>query len=102
MGCCIGISNDISMCKELIINLGPKEINDFILRDEANPKSIWNKKIRKSSSKTADISDESPRKSKRRKKSLNYHNQKIKDIAKNLQLIAISEVKNVHKFFQLK
>ena len=99
MGCCIGISNDISMCKELIINLGPKEINDFILRDEANPKSIWNKKIRKSSSKT---SDESPRKSKRRKNSMNYHNQKIKDIAKNLQLIAISEVKNVHKFFQLK
>ena len=68
MGCCIGISNDISTGKELIINLGPKEINDFILRDEANPKSIWNKKIRKSSS--VDTSDESPRKSKRRKKSI--------------------------------
>ena len=102
MGCCIGMRNDTFLDKELIINLGPKEISDFLLREENNPKIIVNKKYRKTSSKTLETNAESPKKPKRLKKSINYHNQKIKDIAKNLQLIAISEVKNVHRFFHVK
>ena len=102
MGCFIGMRNDTFLDKELIINLGPKEISDFLLREEDNPKIIVNKKYRKMSSKTVETNAESPKKPKRLKKSINYHNQKIKDIAKNLQLIAISEVKNVHRFFHVK
>ena len=86
MGCCIGMRNDTFLDKELIINLGPKEINDFLLREEENPKIIVNKKYRKTSLKTVETKAESPKKPKRLKKSINYHNQKIKDIAKNFHV----------------
>ena len=82
MGCCIGMRNNTFLDKELIINLGPKEINDFLLREEENPKIIVNKKYRKTSSKTVETNAESPKKPKSRKKSINYHNQNLKILQK--------------------
>ena len=98
MGCCTSLKTDIFLDKEYIVNLGPKDIEDFIF---TTPDSCKNKEksCRKSSSKTAETNAESPKK---RKKSGNFHNQKTKNIANNLKLIAISEVKNMRKFFVLK
>ena len=101
MGCCVGLRNDISTYKELIVNLSPNEIENYIGANrnfcDTSPKS----KFRKHSSKTIETNAESPIKAKIRKKSNNFHNQRTKDIAKNLKLIAIEEMKNKNKFFAL-
>ena len=96
MGCCAGLKNDYISDKEYIINLGPKEIDDLIENDQNFYKINQKKKYRKSSSKTAETNAESPKKL---KKSGNFHNQRIQDIARNLRLIAEDEVKNTLKFF---
>ena len=96
MGCCAGLKNDNIFDKEYIVNLGPKEIDDLLESDRDFYKNSEKKKYRKSTSKTAETNAESPKK---RKKSGNFHNQRIKDIARNLRLIADEEVKNIRKFF---
>ena len=96
MGCCTSLQNDLFTGKEIIVNLGPKEIDDLLESDRDFNKNNEKKKYRKSSSKTAETNAESPKK---RKKSGNFHNQRIKDIARNLRLIADDEVKNIRKFF---
>ena len=50
---------------------------------------------------TIETNAESPIKAKKRKKSNDFHVQRIKEIAKNLKLIAIEEMKNTNKFFAL-
>ena len=101
MGCCTSLKSDIFLNKEYIVNLGPKDIEDFIFSTPDTSKNK-EKSCRKSSSKTAETNAESPKKAKKRKKSENFHNQRTKNIANNLRLIAISEVKNMRKFFDLK
>ena len=96
MGCCTAFKNDIFMDKELIVNLGPKEIITFKGRNRNDSKKSSNKKYTKLSTKTLEINSESPNK---QKKSENFHNQRTKNIAKNLRLITINEVKNTRKFF---
>ena len=105
MGCCTGLKNDIFSDKEIIVNLGPKEITDFIGRNRYDYENTPKKKSRKSSSKSVETDAESPKKSKilkKRKKSKNLQNQRIKDIANNLRQFAIDEVKNIPKYFILK
>ena len=101
MGCCVGLKNDISPYKELIVNLSPNEIENYIGTNrnfyDTSPKS----EFRKHSSQTIETNAESPIKAKKRKKSNNFHNQRIKEIAINLKLIAIEEMKNTNKFFAL-
>ena len=102
MGCCTAFKNDIFMEKDLIVNLGPKEIEEFIGRKRNDSKKSSNTKYTKLSSKTLETNAESPKKAKKRKKSENFHNQRTKNIAKNLRLITIIEVKNTRKFFAFK
>ena len=105
MGCCTALKNDIFSDKEIIVNLGPKEITDFIVRNRYDDKNSPKKKSRKSSSKSVEADAESPKKSKKnkkRKKSKILQNQRIKDIANNLRQFAIDEVKNIPKYFILK
>ena len=102
MGCCVGLRNYIFSDKELIVNLGPKEIENFLGNDKdflLTPSKLNN---RKTSSQSAETNAESPKKRQKRKKCKNFHNQKIKDISKNLKQITISEIKNMSKFFVLK
>ena len=99
MGCCTAFKNDIFMDKDLIMNLGPKEIEEFIGRKRNDSKKSSNTKYTKLSTKTLEINSESPNK---QKKSENFHNQRTKDIAKNLRLITIIEVKNTRIFFVFK
>ena len=99
MGCCNAFKNDIFMDKELIVNLGPKEIITFKGRNRNDSKKSSNTKYTKLSTKTLEINSESPNK---QKKSENFHNQRTKTIAKNLRLITIIEVKNTRKFFAFK
>ena len=102
MGCCVGLRNDIFTDKELIVNLGPKEIKNFLGNDKDFLLTPSKSNNRKTSSQTAETNVESPKKVKKRKKSKNFHNQRIKDISKNLKLFTISEIKNMQKFFVLK
>ena len=102
MGCCVGLKNDIFNDKEIIINLGPKEIENFLGTKEDFFKDNSKSNNRKTSSQSVETNAESPKKVKKRKKSQNYHNQRIKDITKNLKLFTISEIKNMSKFFVLK
>ena len=99
MGCCTAFKNDIFMDKELIVNLGPKEIITFKGRNRNDSKKSSNTKYTKLSTKTLEINSENPNKQKKRE---NFHNQRTKDIAKNLRLITIIEVKNTRKFFVFK
>ena len=99
MGCCVGLKNDIFPDKEIIINLGPKEIETFIGNKEDFFKEPSKSNNRKTSSQSVETNAESPKKIKKRKKSKNYHNQRIKNITKNLKQITISEIKNLRKFF---
>ena len=96
MGCCAGLKNDNIFDKEYIVNLGPKEIDDLLESDRDFYKNNEKKKYRKSSSKTAETNADSPKK---RKISGNFHNQRIKEVVKNLRLIADDEVKSIRKFF---
>ena len=96
MGCCHGIRPVTFQSKEYIINLAPKDIEDIM---EDNTKFPSEKKYRKQSSKTEVTNFESPKKN---EKTGNYFNQRTKNIAKNLRLIAISEIKNIRNFFVLK
>ena len=102
MGCCAGLRNDLSPYKELIVNLGPKDLENYIGNNRnfcnTSPKSEY----RKPSSQTVETNAESPIKTKKRKKRHNFHNQRIKDNVKNLKLIAIEEMKNTNEFFVLK
>ena len=102
MGCCAGLKNDIFPDKEIIINLGPKEIENFLGTKSDFFKDNSKSNNRKTSSQSVETNAESPKKVKKRKKSENYHNQRIKDITKNLKLFTISEIKNMQKFFVLK
>ena len=99
MGCCVGLKNDTFPDKELIVNLGPKEIENFIGNSEDFFKEPSKSNNRKTSSQSVETNAESPKKIKKRKKSKNYHNQRIKNITKNLKQITISEIKNLRKFF---
>ena len=101
MGCCTSLQNNLFTGKEIIVNLGPKEIEEFIGRNRNNSKKSSNTKYSKFSSKTLETNSESPKKTKKQKKGGNFHNQRTKDIAKNLRLITILEVKNTRKFFVL-
>ena len=76
MGCCVGLKNDTFPDKELIVNLGPKEIENFIGNSEDFFKEPSKSNNRKTSSQTVETNEESPKKGKKRKKSKNYHNQK--------------------------
>ena len=105
MGCCTCLKNDIFSDKEIIVNLGPKEIADFTGRNRYDYKNSPKKKSRKSSSKSVETDAESPKKSRvlgKRKKSKNLQNQRIKVIANNLRQFANDEVKNIPKYFILK
>ena len=102
MGCCVGLKNDIFTDKELIVNLGPKEIENFLGNDEDFLLTHSKLNNRKTSSQTAETNAESPKKRQKRKKNKYFHNQRIKDISKNLKQITISEIKNMNKFFVLK
>ena len=102
MGCCTSLQNDLFTGKEIIVNLGPKEIEEFIGRKRNDSKKSSNSKYTKLSSKTLETNAESPKKAKKQKKNENFHNQRTKNIAKNLRLITIIEVKNTRKFFAFK
>ena len=99
MGCCTVFKNDIFMDKELIVSLGPKEIDEFIGRKRNDSKKSSNTNYTKMSSKTLVTNAKSPKKAKKQKKSENFHNQRTKNIAKNLRLITMIELKNTRKFF---
>ena len=68
MGCCVGLKNDIYPYKELIVNLSPNQIENYIGTNRnfcnTSPKS----KFRKHSSKTIETNAESPIKAKKEKK----------------------------------
>lgn len=40
MGCCTSLQNDLFTGKEIIVNLGPKEIEEFIGRNRNNSKKF--------------------------------------------------------------
>ena len=40
MGCCTSLQNDLFTGKEIIVNLGPKEIEEFIGRNRNNNKKV--------------------------------------------------------------
>ena len=44
MGCCTSLQNDLFTGKEIIVNLGPKEIEEFIGRNRNNSKKSYNTK----------------------------------------------------------
>ena len=102
MGCCVDLKSDIFPDKDIIINLGPKEIENYVGNNgdifKASPKS----NLRKPSSQTIDTNAESPKKKKKRKNTENFHKQRTKEIATNLKLFTIHEIKNMRKFFVLK
>ena len=102
MGCCAGFKNIQFTDKEIIVNLGPKEIENYLEKNEDLWKESSNLQSRKPSSQSMETNVESPIKAKKRKKSENCHNRKIKEVSKNLKLIAVEEIKNMHKFFDLK
>ena len=105
MGCCAYLKNDIFTDKELIMNLNRKEleeIEDFIERNRDDSKNTQEKKYRKSSSKTVETNAKSPKKAQKVKKSLNFYNHRIKDVANSLRQFAIDEVKNIPTYFVLK
>ena len=52
MGFCTSLQNDLFTGKEIIVNLGPKEIEEFIGRNRNNSKKSSNTKYSKFSSKT--------------------------------------------------
>ena len=108
MGCCIGLKNEILADKEIIINLGHIK-EDFIISSDkiTNKEQNWINsdeiKYRKVSFKAEEtIRDENISKTKKREKIVNTYPKRIKDTAKNLRLITIVEVRNIHKFFALK
>ena len=102
MGCCVSLKNDVFLDKELIVNLAPKEIEYLMGNNREYNRNTSKMKFRKASSKTVETNAESPKKEKKRKKSGNFHNQITKDVAKNLRLFSIDEIKNIRKFFVLK
>ena len=67
MGCCTSLQNNLFRGKEIIVNLGPKEIEKFIGRNRNNSKKSSNTKYSKFSSKTLETNAESPKKSKKQK-----------------------------------
>ena len=99
MSCCSAFKNDIFMDKEIIVNLSHKEIEDFLGRNRNDSKKSSKTKYSKFSSQTLETNAESPKKVKSRKRSVNFHNQRTKNIAKNLRLITNFEIKNTRKFF---
>ena len=101
MGCCVSIKTDVFLDKELIVNLAPKEIENLMGSNRKYYQNTRKMKLRKGSSKTLETKAESPEKVKKRKKSGNFHNRITKDIAKNLRLFSIEEIKNIRKFFVL-
>ena len=68
MGCCVGLKNDISPCKELIVNLSPNEIENYIGTNRNFYDTSSKSKFRKHSSQTIETNAESPIKAKKRKK----------------------------------
>ena len=102
MGCCTGLKNDVFVGKELIVDISPQEIENLMGSNREYSRNTQKKNLCKVSSKTAETSAESPKREKKRKKSRNYHEQIIKEVAKNLRLISINEIVNIRKFFELK
>ena len=102
MGCCVTIKTDVFFDKELIVNLAPKKIENLMGNNRKYSQNTPKMKLRKASSKNVETNAESPKKEKKRKKSGNFHNKVTKDVAKNLRLFSINEVKNISKFFVLK
>ena len=101
MGCCTGFKNIQFADKEIIVNLGPKEIENYLEKNEDLRKESSNLQSRKSSSQSMETNAESPIKAKKRKQNENSYNLKTKEVLKNLKLIAIEEIKNMSKFFVL-
>ena len=107
MGCCVGLRNSILIDKEIIEDLDPNEKRAFIVsscKDNTNEEESKIKtkgvKQEKSSSKTVETNnEENLNNNNNNKKSFNPSNKRIKDASKNLKLITVSEVKNIHKFF---
>ncbi len=99
MGCCVSIKTDVFLDKEFIVNLAPKEIEYLMGNNREYNRNTSKMKFRKASSKTVETN---AKKEKKRKKSGNFHNQITKDVAKNLRLFSIDEIKNIRKFFVLK
>ena len=102
MGCWAGFKNDNIVDKEIIVNLGPKDIENYLEKNEKLPKESSNLQSRKSSSQSMETNAESPIKAKKPKQNENSYNLKTKEVSKNLKLIAIEEIKNMRKFFILK
>ena len=102
MGCCVTIKTDLFFDKELIVNLAPKKIENLMGNNRQYCQNTPKMKFRKASSKTVETKAEIQNKEKKRKKSGNFHNKVTKDVAKNLRLFSINEVKNIRKFFVLK
>ena len=102
MGCCVSIKTDVFLDKEFIVNLAPKEIENLMGNNREYYQNTPKMKLRKASSKTLETNAESPEIEKKRKKTGNFHNQVTKDVAKNLRLFSIDEVKNIRKFFVMK
>ena len=101
MGCCTGFKNDKFAYKDIIVNLSPKEIENYLENNEDLLKESSNFQSRKPSSQSIETNAESPIKVKQRKKSNNFHNRRIKDVSRNLKLFTIDEIKNMRKFFVL-
>ena len=105
MGCCVGLRNTILIDKEIIEDLDQNEKRAFIVsscKDNTNEEESKIKtkgvKQEKSSSKTVETNNEENLNN-NNKKSFNPSNKRINDPSKNLKLITVSEVKNIHKFF---
>ena len=109
MGCCLGLRNNLLSNKDIIIDINESERREIIVKsskDYIEKENNYNKSNRKKSVISTKIADTSlmdnSRPPKKREKIINTYNKRIKDTTKILQLIAISEVKNIHKFFMLK
>ena len=68
MGCCAGFKNIQFADKEIIVNLGPKEIENYLEKNEDLRKESSNLQSRKSSSQSMETHAERPIKPKKRKK----------------------------------
>ena len=106
MGCCIGLRNDSLLNKDIIIEINENERREIIVKsskssfDTENNCNKFNKLKSAISTKIAKTSFVDNAKSpKKPEKILGIYNKRIKETAKILQLIAKSEVKNIHKYF---
>ena len=105
----MGLRNNLLSNKDIIIEINESEKREIIVKSSNNyieKENNYNKSIRKKSVISTKIADTSlvdkSNSPKKREKIINTYNKRIKDKTKILQLIAISEVKNIHKFFMLK